>query len=120
VLAATTNGTSASQTFGISSGTSNCTDNGVVASKHQAALFIENNRTALANDISRGNGETLTNFSALIGCQNNAQLGRTLKSHYQTIFTGETTDTATIQNSIANVIRNDQTLSTTCKNVAML
>ena len=40
VLAATTNGTSGSQTFGITFGTSNCSANGLVQNDKQIQYFV--------------------------------------------------------------------------------
>src|SRR5256885_13892242 len=57
VLAATTNGTVGSQTFGITSGTSNCGEAGFSSSATRT--FIEGNREALAKDAARGSGETI-------------------------------------------------------------
>src|SRR3954469_775685 len=54
ILAATTNSTFGSQTFGITSGTSNCVDSGPGTSG--ARIFIEGNREALAKDAARGSG----------------------------------------------------------------
>ena len=56
-LGATTNGLSGTQTFGITSGTSNCELDGVGGQAQ--TVFIQANRVALANDIARGNGATL-------------------------------------------------------------
>jgi hypothetical protein len=65
IFAATTNGTFGSQTFGISSGTSNCTDSS--GGSDSAKAFVETNRTALAKDIARGQGETIESLSRLGG-----------------------------------------------------
>src|SRR3954465_9950051 len=62
ILAATTNGPFGSQTFGITSGTSNCVDDSSTA--RGARNFIEGNREALAKDAARGSGETITTLSA--------------------------------------------------------
>jgi len=83
VLAATTNGTSGNQTFGISSGTSNCEVNGNGAS---AALFIEANREAVGKEISRGTGESLETLARLGGCANTSAMGTYLQSQYASIF----------------------------------
>jgi hypothetical protein len=56
VLAATTNGTSGNQTFGITFGTSGCTQDGVVSSNWKTAMFIDGNRVALARDAAAGQG----------------------------------------------------------------
>ena len=83
VVAATLNGTFASQTFGITSGTSNCGGGGAAPT---VKAFIEANRDALANDISRGNGETLNNLTQLMGCNNGKEVGATLQKNYKQIF----------------------------------
>ena len=67
VLAVTTNGTSGNQTFGISSGTSGCVQNGTVASPSKMAMFMGENMNKLAMDMSRGQGETLTTLAGLKG-----------------------------------------------------
>ena len=67
ILAATTNGTSGNQTFGITSGTLGCTENGHVALNKQAEVYTEVNLRQLYHDIALGNGETLSGFSRIIG-----------------------------------------------------
>ena len=84
VLAATTNGTGV-QTIGITLGTSNC-DSPAPLKVGQAEAFIEANKVALANDIARGNGETIVGLSKVYGCSNSAEFGQALKSNYSTIF----------------------------------
>jgi hypothetical protein len=59
VLAVTTNGTFGTQTFGISSETSGCAPNGKVTLNQKTAMFIGPNMNRLAQDMSRGEGETL-------------------------------------------------------------
>src|SRR4051794_353568 len=88
VLAATTNGTLGSQTFGISTGTSNCTDThpGPATSK----AFIEGNKDAVAKDISRGQGETIASLSTLAGCHDSKQVGAVLQSDFARIFPSAT------------------------------
>src|SRR5574343_228488 len=66
VLAATTNGTSGNQTFGITSGTLGCTQDGVVSSNWKTALFIDGNKSQLARDAASGQGETLEAPAALL------------------------------------------------------
>ena len=84
ILAATTNETGM-QSFGISSGTSNCVDEGTVKAGREVPLFIEVNRVALAKDAARGQGETLAGLAQLMGCQEQA-FGQAMKSNYDNIF----------------------------------
>ncbi|UOF00618.1 DUF3015 family protein [Bdellovibrio reynosensis] len=91
ILASTTNGSSGTQTFGITSGTSNCID-----SSRQAQIenFIDTNKVALSNDAARGQGETLANLSEMMGCDKGS-FGGVVKTHYKTIFNSENTQQIT-------------------------
>ena len=66
VIAATINQYSG-QTFAISTGTSNCGESGKSARANQ---FIEVNKVALENDLSRGAGESIVALSEVMGCKN--------------------------------------------------
>ena len=63
VFAATTNGTFGTQTFGISSETSGCAPNGKVSLNQKTVMFIGPNMNRLAQDMSRGEGETLASLA---------------------------------------------------------
>jgi hypothetical protein len=66
VLAATTNGTSGNQTFGISSGTSGCTNDGTLFGEYKTTVFASANFDNLSQDMARGSGEHLTSFAELL------------------------------------------------------
>lgn len=82
VLAATFNGSSANQTFGMSTGTLGCED--AKTAKVSAVSFIEGNTVALSNDIARGNGETLDAYLALIN--KSAADKKVLQKNFSNIF----------------------------------
>ncbi len=67
VMMATTNGTFGSGTFGISSGTSGCTNDGQVWSEHKTTMFASLNFENLAQDMAQGRGENLASLAALMG-----------------------------------------------------
>ncbi len=67
IIAATTNGTSGNQTFGITSGTLGCTEGGTIAKNKEAEVYAEINLRQLHHDIAVGQGETLQAFSQIIG-----------------------------------------------------
>jgi len=102
VLSATTNGTSGSQTFGISTGTSNC-DSPAPLKMSQVEAYVEANKVALANDVAKGNGETITNLSKVYGCDNTANFGKALKSNYKSIFSNANASSTEITNSLNTV-----------------
>lgn len=81
VFAATTNGTFGSQTFGITSGTSNCGGGG-----KSALHFIEANKVALMNDAARGEGETINSLASFYDCQDTQKFGQALKNDYSNVF----------------------------------
>jgi hypothetical protein len=103
VIAATLNGSSGNQTFGISSATSNCVDNGAVKGAAAVPAFIEVNKVALAKDAARGEGETLAGLAGLLGC-NSKNLGQTLKSNYNKIFVDTNMEPTSIEAGINNSI----------------
>src|SRR6266513_99342 len=57
VLGATTNGTFGTQTFGISSGTSGCTEDGAVKVAKATEIYAEVNLDTLRQEIAKGDGE---------------------------------------------------------------
>ncbi|MCI0371766.1 MAG: DUF3015 domain-containing protein [candidate division NC10 bacterium] len=66
-LAATTNGTFGSQTFGITSGTSGCTNDGFVMDDQKVSVFASVNFENLKQDMAQGRGEHLTSLARLMG-----------------------------------------------------
>jgi hypothetical protein len=66
-MMATTNGTFGSQTFGISSGTSGCTNDGTIMSEHKLNVFAAANYDSLSQEMARGGGEHLASLAELMG-----------------------------------------------------
>jgi len=67
VMMATTNGTFGSQTFGISSGTSGCTNDGVVFAEQKVSVFAAINFENLSQEMAQGRGEHLASLATLMG-----------------------------------------------------
>ena len=91
VLAATTNGTSGNQTFGMTSGTLGCeAANGPLK---LAQAFIDENMDQLAADTAMGQGETLAALAEVIGveAQDQATFNQTLQTHFDSMFSTEGT-----------------------------
>jgi Protein of unknown function (DUF3015) len=113
VLAATTNGCFGSQTFGITSGTSNCTDTG--GGPMSSRSFVETNREAVAKDISRGKGETIASLSTLAGCKDSKQVGAVLQTNFSKIFPSASVKDHEAGDNVVQVLRGHPELS--CKNL---
>jgi hypothetical protein len=113
VLAVTTNGSTGNQTFGITSGTLGCTQDGVVTSNMKTAMFIESNKDQLARDMSVGSGETLAALSHLLGVETQDQIAfnRLAKDNVARIFKTESVATEQVVASLREVLAADATLS---------
>jgi hypothetical protein len=109
IFAATTNGTFGSQTFGISSGTSNCAD--TAGGSASAKAFVETNRTALAKDIARGQGETLESLSRLGGCADARAVGASLQRNFDKVFPSAAMSDSDVGSSVVDALRSDATLA---------
>lgn len=113
VLAATTNGTSGNQTFAITSGTSGCTQDGAVSSTWKTAMFIDGSKDKLAQDMSKGNGESLQSLASLLGVKeaDKAAFYQATKEHFAQIFTSDKASADEIAAGLKQVLAADSTLS---------
>lgn len=115
VSAATSNqSTGYNQTFGITSGTSNCMDAASTASASRMDKFVVANQVALASDIARGEGETLASIGALMNC-GDARIGSAMQGNFSRIFPSHDVPANEVTDSIISVIMEDATLSAQCK-----
>ncbi len=67
ILMATSNGMFGNQTFGISSGTLGCTNDGKWWSQQKTIMFAELNYETLTHEIAQGRGEHLASLATLMG-----------------------------------------------------
>lgn len=91
VLQSTTNGSFGSQTFGISSGTSECQQPGKIAQNEKLNEFVRANMDNLAKEIAMGKGETLDTFVEMLGvtpAQGDAYKN-SLQANFNKIFTSD-------------------------------
>jgi hypothetical protein len=116
VLAATTNGSFGTQTFGITSGTSNCTSGGVVALRREQTAFAEVNFQDLKRNMAMGGGEFLASFSTLLGCEEAAKpvLFRLVQQKYEVILPAETTSPLEMLGGVKQQISADARLAGAC------
>jgi len=88
VLAATTNGTFGNQTFGLTFGTSNCTNKGLVKLAMARESFIEANYKDLSRDAAAGKGEYVDNLAKLYGYspETSVKFAMLLQRNYTAVF----------------------------------
>ena len=114
-FAATTNHSFSSQSFGISSGTSNCGHPGGYATLDaEKQLYVETNRDAITQEMAQGSGEHLVALASLMGCEKDvsASFGAVMKKNYKTI--AEQKETRPMLSKIQSVISSDSTLVKAC------
>jgi len=91
VLAATTNGTSGNQTFGMTSGTLGC--EGANGPLKLAKAFMNDNMDQLAADAARGQGETLDALAEVMGIEaaDKAAFETTVQANFDSMFNADAT-----------------------------
>ncbi len=90
-FAATTNGTFGNQTFGITSGTSNCEQYKTITYNKKVDTFVADNMDNLATDIARGQGEYLNTLVLLMEVPDarKAAFCSHLQTHFSDIYTSD-------------------------------
>ena len=99
VMMATTNGTFGSGTFGISSGTSGCTNDGQVMADQKTTMFALLNFENLTQEMAQGKGEHLASLAALMGIpdeQHPAFFALTQERYSDLVQAGETSSVALV------------------------
>jgi len=97
VMMATTNGTFGSTTFGISTGTSGCTNDGTIMAEHKVSTFASLSFENLSQEMAQGQGEHLASLAALMGipAEHQAEFFALTQAQYTSLIeSGETTPVA--------------------------
>ena len=90
------------QTFGISSGTSGCTEAGLVAMSVEAEVYAEANFKELQRDIAIGNGEFVAGLADLLGvrAENRPAFFQLLQDKYTALFPSADTRSLDMLNAL--------------------
>lgn len=99
VMMATTNALG-SGTFGISSGTSGCTNDGKVMAEQKTTLFAELNFENLSQEMAQGQGEHLASLATLMGvpAEHQAEFFAMTQERYTSLVkTGEASPVAMVK-----------------------
>lgn len=102
-MAATTNGTFGNQTFGISSGTSNCEQFKTWTYNEKVDTFVADNMDNLARDIARGQGEYVNTLALLMEIPKAKKdaFRSELQAHFSDIYTS---DQVTYSEVVQNIV----------------
>jgi len=106
VLMATTNSTFGNQTFGITSGTSNCKKPSKIVKDERMKEFVVANLDELAKDIARGSGETLQSLLDMmhIPVADRTEVSKKLQRNFVNIFPAEDVEATEVLDNIVKVI----------------
>jgi len=113
VLAATTNGTFGNQTFGMTTGTLGCSQDGIVSREHEVKIYAQVTLDNLAQEMAQGQGEHLASFATLLGVPAELQPAffELTKSHYAALFPSERTDAAELLSALSGVMAANPTFA---------
>lgn len=106
VCAATFNGISGNQTFGITTGTSNCKRFDTVWASKKLNTFVADNMDNLAKDIAMGNGEYLNTLAVLLEVPHGERTDfyAKLQANFSNIYTSDNVSHVDVLNNIEAVV----------------
>lgn len=116
ILAATTNGISGNQTFGITTGTLGCSEGGLLKAEKQREVYIAANFRTLAAELAAGQGEYASTLATVMGCKQEVvpTFLSYAKTNYGGLFPTPQTSVTEFQASLEAGIAKDPVLSQSC------
>lgn len=118
LLAATTNQSFGSQTFGISSGTLGCSRNGTVTAANRLPMFASANMGSLASDMAAGHGQALSTMADLYGIHRGADkqaFYHMTQRHFAQIFSSDAVTAGQVIEHVNHLMANDPQLASYVK-----
>lgn len=106
IFAMSTNNSTYTQTFGITTGTSNCVPDDKLARMDKEG-FIQGNLMTFSKEAAQGSGETIAAFSRVLGCNESAIpiVANRLKHSHAKVFS--TNDPSTILDVVYSELRQE-------------
>ncbi|MFA6238206.1 MAG: DUF3015 family protein [Bacteriovorax sp.] len=103
-----------SNTIAMTLGTSGCAKHSIVKNEAKGIHFAEANLNVLAIEMARGNGEFVSTFASVFGCQNSSAFGSMVQAKYETVLPSASTSGVELYNNVKAQIKNNATLASTC------
>lgn len=103
ILQITTNQSTSSQAFGITSGTSGCSQPKSLFVSNEVHEFVNDNMDKLALDISSGQGETLNTLATLLKVEDKSSFSAKLQANFDKIYTSENITSANVIDNIVKI-----------------
>jgi hypothetical protein len=116
IFAATTNGTFGSQTLGITFGTSNCGDNGLVNISKEREVFAQENYTSLVKEMAQGKGENLYTLASLYQCPaaSHQEFGAMVQEKFESLVANDQTTSTELLSHLENQLTRHPKLAKSC------
>lgn len=118
ILASTTNGTFGSQTFGITTGTSNCNDS-IFKVEKEREVFAAINFSTLVKEMAMGEGDNLNTLASLYGCSsdNFGTFGAVTQKNFGSIITSSETTHKEMLTNLKQVLAKEDNLAKSCTGI---
>jgi hypothetical protein len=100
-------------TVAMTFGTSGCAKHSIVQRDKEAQYFAEANYHLLMMEMAQGNGESLANFAAIMGCNARA-FASGVQSHYGEIYPSQDVPADAVLENVKFAIFSDFSLSAAC------
>ena len=98
----TTNQSTGTQTFGITSGTSGC-KRGAIAMDSRTQEFVASNMDALSREVAQGKGEHLDTLVELLGIEDKANFKLALQANYNKLYANKDAQSADVLDGVASL-----------------
>ncbi|NOY84398.1 MAG: DUF3015 domain-containing protein [Nitrospirae bacterium] len=107
------------QTFGMTSGTSGCGEDGLVLAENEQETFVGNNYETLTKEMASGKGENLTTLAGLLGCSSDTvqHFGSFTQAHYPSIFKTRETTPSEMLVALKDGLSLEPTLASSCQKI---
>lgn len=116
IFAATTNGTFGSQTLGITFGTSNCGDHGLIKLSKEREVFAQENYTSLVKEMAQGKGENLNTLASLYQCPaaKHQEFGTMVQEKFDSLVATDQTTSTELLSQLESELTRHPTLASSC------
>ena len=118
---ATTNHSFSSQLFGITTGTSGCSQHSIVKRDMYPVYYAEANLPELRYEMAMGSGEYLATFAQVLGCSPEAQVQfmQWAQKSYGTLFPSSEAKAQDLLKGLGQSFKQTQ-LASSCDNLALI
>ena len=103
-----------SSTVAMTMGTSGCAKHSIVKNEAQGIHFAEASLNQLSIEMARGNGDYVTGFASVFGCQDSRAFGSMMQAKYESLLPSEQTSGVERCNNVKSEIKKNATLASSC------